>query len=407
MNKSSNSPGISVLALVFLALLATSSHAAPSRRPLILAHYLPWYTADYKAGKWGWHWTMNHFDPNKMVNGRREIASHYYPLIGPYDSADPDLAECDALLMKYAGFDGAVLDWNGTDDYYDYASNNRGDEVMAAALRRAGLRYAILYEDNSVRELVKGGRLAPADAVSHGQKTLLWLQTHWFSSPSYISLNGRPLFLVWGGNGGYYQGAQWTQIFSALPQEPAYFSELGRNEPAIGGFGWPQPTGGTAASAAALETFYGWYSHTSNFIAVAYPRFDDIYADAGVHPSWGHIDDLDGKTYTDTLSRALTSGAPAVQIATWNDWGEGTQIEPSVEFGYRDLEATQRLRKKYVDPVFPYTPADLRLPIKLYLLRKAHPGDSAMQKQLDKVADLLCAGKPAPARALLAKLEGH
>jgi len=25
-----------------------------------------------------------------------------------------------------------------------------------------------------------------------------------------------------------------------------------------------------------------------------------------------------------------------VQIATWNDWGEGTGIEPTAEFGYRD-----------------------------------------------------------------------
>jgi hypothetical protein len=27
-----------------------------------------------------------------------------------------------------------------------------------------------------------------------------------------------------------------------------------------------------------------------------------------------------------------------IQIATWNDWGEGTVVEPSREFGYRDLE---------------------------------------------------------------------
>lgn len=33
-----------------------------------------------------------------------------------------------------------------------------------------------------------------------------------------------------------------------------------------------------------------------------------------------------------------------VQIATWNDWGEGTGIEPTVEFGNRDLLTIQRLR---------------------------------------------------------------
>lgn len=394
------------LCLALVVLAGMPAAASKASHPLILAHYLPWFTADPPSGKWGWHWTMNHFDPDKVVDGRREIASHFYPLIGPYDSDDPDLAECDALLMKYAGIDGAVIDWNGTDDYYDYAANNRGAELFAKALRRAGLKYAVMYEDNSVRELIKGGRLAPGDAILHGQQTLEWLQTHWFSSPAYVTLDNRPLFLVWGGNGGYYQGAQWDQIFSVLPRQPEFFTELGRNPPAVGGFGWPQPAGGTAASFTALDTFYGWYANTADFVAVAYPRFDDIYAEAGVHGSWGHIDDQNGKTYEETLAKALASGAPAVQIATWNDWGEGTQIEPSVEFGYRDLETTQRLRKKYIDPDFPYTPADLRLPVELYLVRKAHANDPAMQKQLDKVADLLCAGKTAQARALLSKISG-
>ena len=30
------------------------------------------------------------------------------------------------------------------------------------------------------------------------------------------------------------------------------------------------------------------------------------------------------------LDRALRSGAPLVQIATWNDFGEGTAIEPTL-----------------------------------------------------------------------------
>jgi hypothetical protein len=64
-------------------------------RPLLMAHYMPWYQTPSISGngKWGYHWTMNHFDPNqKDANGRQEIASHFYPLTGPYDS------QYDALL---------------------------------------------------------------------------------------------------------------------------------------------------------------------------------------------------------------------------------------------------------------------------------------------------------------------
>ena len=58
-------------------------------------------------------------------------------------------------------------------------------------------------------------------------------------------------------------------------------------------------------------------------MAVAYPRFHDIYEQAKVHPSWGTIDDNGGKTFALTLERALRSGLPLVQISTWNDWGKG------------------------------------------------------------------------------------
>lgn len=95
-----------------------SSHSAKaSTQRLILAHYMPWYTAKPYNSHWGWHWTMNHFDPERVVNGERELASHYRPLIGPYDSGDPHVLEYHLLLMKLAGIDGVIIDWYGLQDF--------------------------------------------------------------------------------------------------------------------------------------------------------------------------------------------------------------------------------------------------------------------------------------------------
>ena len=85
--------------------------------PRILAHYMPWYEAKPYSPHWGWHWTMGAFDPDGKRRGKPAIASHYRPLIGPYDSGDPDVIEYHALLMKLAGIDGVILDWYGTADY--------------------------------------------------------------------------------------------------------------------------------------------------------------------------------------------------------------------------------------------------------------------------------------------------
>jgi hypothetical protein len=36
-----------------------------AKKPLILVHYMPWYSARPTSPNWGWHWTMNVFDPEK------------------------------------------------------------------------------------------------------------------------------------------------------------------------------------------------------------------------------------------------------------------------------------------------------------------------------------------------------
>jgi len=84
-----------VIAMCYATAVATAEEAGgePSR-PMILAHYMPWYAAKPVSPTWGWHWTMNAFDPDKEVDGRRQIASRFYPMIGPYDSGDPHVLEC-------------------------------------------------------------------------------------------------------------------------------------------------------------------------------------------------------------------------------------------------------------------------------------------------------------------------
>lgn len=388
-------------ALLFLFLTPPLCAAPPaSQNPpairVLMAHYMPWFAAKPTGKEWGWHWTMGHFAPDKTTNGRQEAASQFRPLIGLYDSGDPDALECHVLLMKLAGIDGVMVDWYGTDDFNDYAVIQRNTQSLITWIKRAGLKFAICFEDQTVPKLIAAGKITDAEAVAHGQATLQWMQTHWFSDPAYLKQNGRPVFLVFGA--GYYQGEQWTKIFAPLPTPPQFYTESEPRPPAVGAFDWPKPE-----DANAQNLFYAHAQNWPDFIPVAFPRFQDFYAEAGVQKSYGRIDDRNGKTYTDTLERALQSRAPIVQLVTWNDWGEGTQIEPSVEFGYRDLEATQRLRRRYLTPKLPHTAADLRLPVTLYKLRKTFTGQPAVQSKLDAVSRLLLAGRPSQARALLAK----
>ena len=382
---------------------AAVSHAKPKR--LLLAHYMPWFQARPFSPQWGWHWTMNHYDPSKSVNGLPEIASHYSPLIGPYDSDDPDVLRCQVMLMKLAGIDGVVVDWYGNDNFMDYGVNNRNTEALLPIIQQAGMRFAICYEDQTVPKEIAGGVFSKDAAVAHGQTLMQWMQAHFFSSPAYVKMDGRPVLLSFGDP--YYSDSQWNQIFSVLPQKPLYFTESSRREltAAAGGFDWPLPHGGTQDAFQQQALFYQRFQASPLFIAAAFPRFDDIYQQAGVAPSWGHIDDRQGQTYVDTLTKALQSQAPIVQLVTWNDWGEGTQIEPSVQVGYRDLAATQRLRRRYLDPAFTPTAADLPLPLQWFRLRKKYAERLAVEAKLDTVFPLVVTGHLDQARTVLAKYQ--
>lgn len=385
---------------LLLALLLSPSFAAPppAKPPLLMAHYMPWFEAKPTSKGWGWHWTMNHYQPDRVTAGRREAASHYYPLLGLYDSGDPDALDCHVLLMKLAGIDGVFIDWYGTDDYLDYGLLQRNTLAMIKAVKKAKMRYAVVYEDQTLPKLIAGHVITEADALPHGKRMIDWVQAHWFSDPAYLTQDGRPVFLVFGS--GYYTADQWTRMFAGLPRPPLFFTEEDRRAPADGAFAWPQPQGGAASSFLALDRFYAAAPAWPFFIPAAWPRFEDIYAQAGVQPGYGLIGDRGGLTYAETLGRALKSSAAIIQLVTWNDWGEGTQIEPSVEVGYRDLETTQRKRRS-LDRAFLHTAQDLRLPIALYALQKKVGSDPRKRGKLDAISRLLFAGRTSRARALL------
>ena len=102
----------------------------------VLMHYMPWFNTPEYNGSWGWHWTMNNQDPDEIIDeiaNRRQIASHYYPLIGPYASIDPTVIDYHILLMKYSGIDGQLL--SGTDASTAFCQQCKSSHPAAVAGR--------------------------------------------------------------------------------------------------------------------------------------------------------------------------------------------------------------------------------------------------------------------------------
>ncbi len=115
-----------MLLAVLLSFILAVPAAPGTPAKTLMVYYMPWYSARPYSGNWGWHWTMDHFNPDLVnASGERQIASWYYPLIGPYDSSDPAVLEYHVLLMKLAGIDGVIVDWYGSANFLDYGINNQ------------------------------------------------------------------------------------------------------------------------------------------------------------------------------------------------------------------------------------------------------------------------------------------
>ena len=394
------------------------SFAATQDKP-VMVYYLPWYAAKPFSGDWGWHWTMNHFHPDQVnATGEREIASWYYPLIGPYDSADPAVLEYHVLLMKLAGIDGVIVDWYGSADYFDYAAVNRNATKLFDYTRMAGLKFAICYEDQTIQRLLDGNRLTPANAISHAQQELLYLQTNFFRDPSYFRLQGRPLLENFGPQY-FLASTNWEEIFSVFDasNRPSFFTEDNPLPVGLGAFDWPpmwlsqQPgTGGVLAEAALKNYLADFEKKTAGwpaFISSAFPRFHDIYQRAGVRDYWGYLGDRNGETLRETLNRAWTNNSALVQIITWNDFGEGTTIEPTKEYGFRDLYLIQDLCRQKHDPERRLLTNELASVLEFYRLRQKSATNAPLAFALGQVFTNIVSGQEENGFKYLAKLSAQ
>ena len=377
-------------------------------RPLILVHYMPWFQAGH--GQWGWHWTMNTCDPEKTLDGKREIASHYYPLIGPYDSQDSRVVEYHALLMVLSGIDGVIVDWSGSTDYYDYAFINGATHQIFSAMKKTGLTFAVMYEDQTIRNMLKNSLIDYSEIHKIGSQDMQYLGD-WFGDENYLHIHGRPILFDFGPQF-FTKASDWNKLLSGMENVPILISEDTIRPAGVAGacFPWPPmsqtktKTLSRAQLNSYLTSFYRKTRADSIRIAGAFPGFNDFYEEGKEGKGYPILNSEDGETFRFTLNKAIDSKPDVIQIVTWNDFGEGTNIEPAYPYEYQYLEIIQEFRRKS-NGGFVFDPEDLQLAKKVYDLRGLN--DSVINGILDKVTESIRQGDAASARSLLSCLENR
>ncbi len=366
----------------------------------VYVHYMPWFYNPEQDGYWGQHWTMTNKNPNVIdVNGKREIASHYYPLIGPYSSNDDDLQEYHLLLMKLSGIDGVIFDWYSSRDVNDYNALKKSTESFIKEIEEVGLEFAIMYEDKTAQYSTEQSETN--SSIDNVVLDLQYIQNTYFTSDNYIKINDSELLFLFGPNF-ITDPLEWDNIIPQLDTTP-YFMSLWEASNRLGQYAGGEYSWVDSNHMTTLSNYYQ-YSIENNIQTVggAYPGFNDFYYEGGWRTNTD--DDWDivhngTQVLNETLNLNASSPVEFIQLITWNDFGEGTMIEPTDEFGFSYLEEIQSYTG--VD----YTYDDLQLPYRLYLLRKEHKNDQRLQTILDRVYQFIFMLDLDHAKILLSTLE--
>jgi hypothetical protein len=390
-------------AAVLCGLLAISSASAQSppvqkTNPMkVYMHYMPWFQTPYTLGgqNWGFHWKFNTRNPNVVDStGRRQIASNYYPKIGPYDSSDPDVIEYHMLLMKYAGVDGVLMDWYGVQGTNgDIGSLLSASNAIVNKTDDFGLNFGVVMEDRFSAN------------VGQAQANVAYLRDNYFNKPNYIQQSGNPLLMVFGPIT-FKQPSDWTQILSSAGGDveflPLWYQSQDAGANADGEYSWIYEDENLDDHLSRQNTFLQVRAPTLKTAAgVAYPGFNDYYQEGGLgNITPFEIPENNGQTLAQTLSlaKARSANIDFLQLATFNDFGEGTMLEPTVEKGFSYLVQLQQFTG------VSYTQAELELVYRLYRDRKAFAGNAASQAILNQASADLAALDVAGAQSLLDQL---
>ena len=299
--------------------------------PEVVAAYYPWYSEG------GRHWG----DRNEEFVSE----STHFPLFGTYDSGDPVVLERHVEEASNAGITAFASSWWGIDGYEDWVLGE-----LAHVCEENGFKFTVLYE--SIRDEL-------LDTPEKVSSDLNYILERYGSSPSFLTWNGRPVIYVFSPGSDDRDNDFWLKVQDQLIIDAVLVGDI--------------------RSPILLSAFEGVFNynelnienHKENMVWVAstgsyiqekslwrfilsagrhgYATLGDMLTVGTVIPGYDDTKVRNGskvilrngtRTYRDYWDVINEVDVDWVFITSWNEWHEGTEIEPSVEHGYEALEET-------------------------------------------------------------------
>eukprot|EP00760_Papus_ankaliazontas_P000434 PhM_4_TR10071/c0_g1_i3/m.46885/K15538/MANEA; glycoprotein endo-alpha-1,2-mannosidase len=310
----------------------------------IHAFYYPWYGAPGTDKKWV-HWNhpyLPHWEQsvtNRYPKGSHQppddVGASYYPLLGPYSSRSTDTIRSHMEYFRAAKVGVCVLSW-----YPPTETDDNG-----------------LPSDDIVRPLLDAAQVQGVKIAFHSEpyhsrngdsfvRDMQYIAGKYGSHPALLRVEGK--FVVYVYDPYHTPTAEWDGALRQLRGTDADCFAIAlllkeSDESYI-----------TESEFDGVYTYFASTSFTYGSNPVNWPRLVDLatqhrkafvpsvgpgYDDTKVRPWNGENTHYrhHGEYYNTTFRQAIHAGAKVISITSFNEWHEGTQIEPAVpKSGYHD-----------------------------------------------------------------------
>jgi hypothetical protein len=317
------------IALLFLSVPA----ARADEQRLVLAFYYAWY--DEKT-----------WSPDKVPD---------MPL-APYRSADRSTIERHVLEARSAGIDALVQSWYGPGDNPTEANFRTLLDVAQAH----GLRATVDFETTSPY-------MTNLQSAINGLAHLIGVHAR---HPAFLRYQGKPVILFW--NQRRYPTETWASVRAQVdPERKTLWIADGDNTAWLGVFDglhmytitWPVNTNPEYTAdkmRKRVDQYNAAHGTQRLWIATAMPGYDDTRVAGRAHPyAYPRSPDY----YRRTWQAAMDSAPEMVIVTSFNEWREGTMIEPSVSYGRTYLDLTAELAARYKSQAAAATPTAASQPM--------------------------------------------
>ncbi len=310
--------------IIILVTMIISSGTVAAASSLGVFYY-PWSGGQSENWK---HWADHGHNPPKtwFANYAPDYVSGFVPSTELYSAKDPNVIKWQLGLMKKAGIDLIISSWWGQNGFEDQVLDKIFKEVMSAADNPyPDMKFTIYYEKEGFANVPKSEIISDIN----------YIKNKYGNSSYFYKIDGRPVIFVYNADGGGINDAQkWKQvrdetgIYVVLKVFTGYKDNLGLAD------SWHQY---------APTTSFGIHGSYSAFISPGYHKGDEAVR-------------LERENFVRFENDVIALKNANVQfklIETWNEWGEGTGIEPAQKINHNDggtfTEAAPSYDTKYID----------------------------------------------------------